>query len=97
MKAERPNKKEMFYFVSVYCIVELSVNLNRGNVMNEIRKQLLQTQHELERKYESPSEIIERLKREGKSMRQIEQEILKMNRIQGVYDSVVTALRILES
>ncbi len=37
-------------------------------VMNEIRKQLLQAQHELERKYESPSEMIERLKSEGKSM-----------------------------
>ena len=30
-------------------------------------------------------------------MGQIEQELLKMNRIQGVYNSVVTALRILES
>ena len=69
----------------------------RCGVMNEIRKQLLQAQHELERKYESPSKMIERLKSEGKSMGQIEQELLKMNRIQGVYDSVVTALRILES
>ncbi len=69
----------------------------RCGVMNEIRKQLLQAQHELERKYESPSEMIERLKSEGKSMGQIEQELLEMNRIQGVYDSVVTALRILES
>lgn len=65
--------------------------------MNGIRKQLLQAQHELERKYESPNEMIERLMSEGKSMGQIEQELLKMNRIQGVYDSVVTALRILES
>ena len=65
--------------------------------MNGIRKQLLQAQHELERKYESPNEMIERLMSEGKSMGQIGQELLKMNRIQGVYDSVVTALRILES
>ena len=65
--------------------------------MKEIRKQLLQAQRELQGKYESPSEVIERLKNEGKSMGEIEQEILKMNRIQGVYDSVVTALKILES
>ena len=65
--------------------------------MNEIRKQLLQAQRELQGKYESPSEVIERMRGEGKSTEQIEQEILKMNRIRGVYDSVVTALKILES
>lgn len=65
--------------------------------MNEIRKQLLQVKSELERRYESPNELIERLKNEGKSMSEIEQTVLMMNRIGGVYDSVVTALRILES
>lgn len=65
--------------------------------MNEIRKQLLQAQRELECKYECPSEIVERMKREGKSTEDIEDEIMRMNRIQGVYDSVVTALKILES
>ncbi len=65
--------------------------------MQDIRKHLLQAQHDLEEKCESPSELIDRLRAEGKSMGQIEQELLKMNRIQGVYDSVVTALRILES
>ena len=52
---------------------------------------------ELEQKYESPEIMIERLKREGKSMGQIEQEVLTMNRVQGAYDSIATALRILES
>lgn len=65
--------------------------------MDAIREKLLQAQYELESKYESPNEMIERLMSEGKSMGQIEQELLKMNRIQGVYDSVVTALKILES
>ncbi len=65
--------------------------------MTITRKQLLQVKSELERKYESPAKMIERLKSEGKSMGQIEQELLKMNRLQGAYNSVVTALRILES
>ena len=65
--------------------------------MNGIRKHLLEVQHDLENKYESPTELIDRLRSEGKSMGEIEREVLKMNRLQGVYDSVVTALRILES
>ncbi len=65
--------------------------------MNKIRKQLLQAQQGLEGKYESPSEVIERLKNEGKSMGEIEQVIMEMNRIQGACDSVATALKILES
>ncbi len=65
--------------------------------MNKIKKQLLQAQQGLERKYESPSEVIERLKSEGKSMGEIEQVIMEMNRIQGACDSVATALRLLES
>ena len=51
----------------------------------------------MEQKYESPEIMIERLKREGKSMGEIEQEVLTMNRVQGAYDSIATALRILES
>lgn len=65
--------------------------------MNGIRNHLLEVQHDLENKYEAPSELIDRLRSEGKSMGEIEREVLKMNRLQGVYDSVVTALRILES
>ena len=65
--------------------------------MKEIREQLLKAQHNLEKKYESPNELIARLKEQGKSMGEIENAILELNRIGGVYDSVVTALRILES
>lgn len=65
--------------------------------MNGIRNHLLEVQRDLENKYESPTELIDRLRSKGKSMGEIEREVLKMNRLQGVYDSVVTALRILES
>lgn len=65
--------------------------------MKEIREQLLKAKHNLEKKYESPNELIARLKEQGKSMGEIENAILELNRIGGVYDSVVTALRILES
>ncbi|MDB8553237.1 hypothetical protein [Turicibacter sanguinis] len=64
--------------------------------MQGIRKHLLQVQHDLEKRYESPSELIDRLRAEGKSMGEIEQALLKMNRIQVIYASVETALRILE-
>ncbi|MDB8551908.1 hypothetical protein [Turicibacter sanguinis] len=64
--------------------------------MQGIRKHLLQVQHDLEKRYESPSELIDRLRAEGKSIREIEQALLKMNRIQVIYASVETALRILE-
>lgn len=64
--------------------------------MQGIRKHLLQAQHDLEGKCESPSELINRLRAEGKSMREIEQALLKLNRIQGAYDSVEMALRMLE-
>lgn len=65
--------------------------------MREIREHLLRAQRELERRFESPSELIERLKREGKSMGEIEYAVLELNRIKGAYDSVETALRILGS
>ncbi|MCU7195566.1 hypothetical protein [Turicibacter sanguinis] len=64
--------------------------------MQGIRKYLLQVQHDLEKRYESPSELIDRLRAEGKSMGEIEQALLKMNRIQVIYASVETALKILE-
>lgn len=64
--------------------------------MKEIKGQLLKAKHNLEKKYESPNELIERLKEQGKSMGEIENAILELNRIQGVHDSVITALRILE-
>lgn len=64
--------------------------------MKEIKEQLLKAKHNLEKKYEPPNELITRLKEEGKSMGEIENTILELNRIGGVYDSVVTALRILE-
>ena len=66
-------------------------------MMEEIRDRLQRLQWELEQKYQSPETVINQLKSEGKSMGQIEQEILNMNRILGVYDSIVTALRILDS
>ncbi|MTP73127.1 hypothetical protein GMB80_09310 [Turicibacter sanguinis] len=64
--------------------------------MQGIRKHLLQAQHDLKERYESPSDLIDRLRLEGKSMGEIERAVLKMNRIQGAYDSVETALRMLE-
>ena len=64
--------------------------------MQGIRKYLLQAQHDLKEKYESPSDLIDRLRSEGQSMGEIERAVLKMNRIQGAYDSVETALRMLE-
>ena len=64
--------------------------------MKEIKGQLLKAKHNLEKKYESPNELIARLKEQGKSMGEIENARLELNRIGGVYDSVVTAVRILE-
>ena len=64
--------------------------------MKEIKGQLLKAKHNLEKKYESPNELIERLKEQGKSMGEIENAILELNRIRGVHDSVITALKILE-
>ena len=64
--------------------------------MQGIRKHLLQAQHDLKERYESPSNLIDRLRSEGKSMGEIEQALLNLNRIQGAYDSVETALRMLE-
>lgn len=64
--------------------------------MENIKKQLLLIQQELEHGYEPLNELIYRLKHEGKSMGEIEQAILKMNRIQGAYDSAETALRMLQ-
>ena len=64
--------------------------------MQGIRKYLLQAQHDLKEMYKSPSLLIDRLRSEGKSISEIEREILKMNCIQGAYDSVETALRMLE-
>ena len=64
--------------------------------MQGIRKHLLQAQHDLRGKCEPASEPIDRLRSEGKSMGEIEQALLNLNRIQGAYDSVETALRMLE-
>ncbi len=63
--------------------------------MREIRDHLLQAQRGLGRIIESPTELIERLKSEGKSMGEIEYAVLELNRIKGAHDSVETALRIL--
>ena len=65
--------------------------------MREIRKQLLQAQRDLQSRYETPHELIERLRVEGKSMKEIEKALFEMNRLKGVCDSVDTSLRILES
>ena len=64
--------------------------------MQGIRKHLLQAQHDLRGKCEPASELIDRLRSEGKSMGEIEQALLNLNRIRGAYDSVETALRMLE-
>ena len=64
--------------------------------MQGIRKHLLQAQHDLRGKCEPASELIDRLRSEGKSMGDIEQALLNLNGIQGAYDSVETALRMLE-
>lgn len=63
--------------------------------MQGIRKHLLQAQHDLEGKCESTNELIDRLRAKGKSMGEIEQAVLDLTRIQGGYDSVETALRML--
>ena len=62
--------------------------------MQGIRKYLLQAQHDLKERYESPSDLIDRLRSEGKSMGEIEYAVLELNRIKGAHDSVETALRI---
>ena len=64
--------------------------------MLNTRNELLKIRHDLQQKIESPSELIDRLRAEGKSVWEIEQAVLKMNRIQGAYDSIETALRMLE-
>ena len=61
-----------------------------------MRNELLKIHHELQQSIESASDLIERLQAEGKSMGEIERAILKMTRIQGAYDSVETALRLLQ-
>ena len=71
--------------------------MKRGcSVVQDIKEHLLQAQHDLEGKCESTSELIDRLRAEGKSMSEIEQAVLELTRIQSVYDSVEMALRILE-
>lgn len=65
--------------------------------MESVKKQLRLIQQELEHQYEPLNELIDRLKQEGKSMNEIEQEVVKMGLIQMVYDSVETTIRILES
>ncbi|MCU7196754.1 hypothetical protein [Turicibacter sanguinis] len=64
--------------------------------MLNIRNELLKIHYDLQQSIESPSDLIERLRAEGKHACEIEREILKMTRIQGAYDSVETALRMLE-
>ena len=64
--------------------------------MLEIERSLLKVQKDLEEIIESPMELIERLTSEGKSMSEIEQAVLELTKIQGVYDSVHMALKILE-
>ena len=63
--------------------------------MLEVEQCLLKIQKDLEEIIESPSELIDRLKQEGKSMSEIEQAVLELTRIQSVYDSVEMALRML--
>ena len=65
--------------------------------MREIRRQLLQAQRDLQSRYEAAQDLIDRLRSEGKSMSEIEGALFEMNRLKGVYESVETALRILES
>ena len=48
-------------------------------------------------KCECPAEMIKRLRRQGCSMGEVEYALMKLNKIRGAYDSVETALRILES
>ncbi|MTN46536.1 hypothetical protein GMB51_15335 [Turicibacter sanguinis] len=64
--------------------------------MLNIRNELLKIHHDLQQKIECPSELIERLRSEGKSLEQTELALLELNRIQGVFDSIETALKILE-
>ena len=64
--------------------------------MLNIRNELLKIHHDLQQKIECPSELIERLRSEGESLEQTELALLELNRIQGVFDSIETALKILE-
>lgn len=48
-------------------------------------------------KCECPMEMVKRLRREGCTMGEIEYALIELNKIKGVYDSIETALRILES
>lgn len=43
--------------------------IQRDGLMNEIKKHLLDAQHDLEEKYESPIKLIDRLRADGKSLR----------------------------
>ena len=61
-----------------------------------VRKQLLQAQHDLEIRCEPLEALLDRMLREGKSMSEIEQVVLELTRIQGAYDSVHMALKMLE-
>ena len=65
--------------------------------MESIRKQLLLIQQELEFQYEPLNELIDRLNLWEKSMGEIEQEVVKMSRIQIAYDLVEMVIRLLES
>ena len=65
--------------------------------MESVKKQLLLIQQELEHEYEPLNELIDLLKHEGKSMGEIEKEVVRMGLIQMAYDSVETTIRILEA
>ncbi len=64
--------------------------------MEIVRDQLIQTRDYLQKKCKSPKEVIERLRAKGSNVEEIEIELLELNKLQGAFDSVETALKILE-
>lgn len=68
-----------------------------GGQILKVRKQLLQVHHDLQQRIELSIDLIEQLKHEGKSMGEIEQEIVKLTQVKEVYVSVEKILRILDS
>lgn len=50
----------------------------------------------LEMKRECPMEMVKRLRGEGCRMGEVEYALRELNKIRGVYDSLETALKILE-
>lgn len=63
------------------------------NFMYEIRKNLLMAERELSEKCKSYKGLIEQLKNEGKSMSEIEKEIMEFITVNNLYTAIEKAVR----